>query len=197
MKSLCVYCGSSPGSIPAYADAARDLAREMVSDNIALVYGGGKVGLMGAIADEVLRLGGEVTGVIPKALLDKEIGHAGLTRLHIVKDMHERKAMMADLSDGFIAMPGGIGTLEELFEVFTWSRLGFHDKPIGLLNVERFYDALIVFLQQVVEQGFLSTAHASLLMHEPNARMLLDRFKSFHPARHDKLLDPATARKII
>ncbi|HJV73113.1 MAG TPA: TIGR00730 family Rossman fold protein, partial [Noviherbaspirillum sp.] len=122
MKSLCIYCGSSIGASPVYADAARDLAKAMVNDNISLVYGGGNVGLMGVIADEVLRLGGEATGVIPKALMDREVGHGGLTRLHIVKDMHERKAMMAALSDGFIAMPGGIGTLEELFEVFTWSQ---------------------------------------------------------------------------
>jgi uncharacterized protein (TIGR00730 family) len=197
MKSLCVYCGSSMGKSPAYAKAARDLAKSMVDDNIALVYGGGKVGLMGAIADEVLRLGGEATGVIPKALLDKEVGHAGLTRLHIVKDMHERKAMMADLSDGFIAMPGGIGTFEELFEVFTWSRLGFHDKPIGLLNVNGFYDGLIAFLQHTVKQGFLSTVQESLLMHEAEANALLERFKAFRPAAHEKLLNPVEAGKII
>ena len=143
MKSLCIYCGSSPGSSPLYAEAARSLAQHMVSENIALVYGGGNVGLMGIIADEVIRLGGVATGVIPTALLEKELGHKGLTKLHIVKDMHERKAMMAELSDGFIAMPGGIGTLEELFEVFTWAQLGFHQKPIGLLNVANFYDGLI------------------------------------------------------
>jgi uncharacterized protein (TIGR00730 family) len=197
MKSLCVYCGSSLGNDPAYVKAARDLAGAMVADNIALVYGGGKVGLMGAIADEVLRLGGEATGVIPKALLDKEVGHAGLTRLHIVKDMHERKAMMAELSDGFIAMPGGIGTLEELFEVFTWSRLGFHDKPIGLLNVSGFYDGLIAFLRHTVTQGFLQAEHASLLVHESDGKALLERFKSFRPGPHDTLLDPVTAGKII
>jgi uncharacterized protein (TIGR00730 family) len=197
MKSVCVYCGSSLGALPVYAEAARALAREMVSDNIGLVYGGGNVGLMGVIADEVMRLGGEVTGVIPKALLDKEIGHHGLTRLHIVKDMHERKAMMADLSDGFIAMPGGIGTLEELFEVFTWSQLGFHSKPIGLLNVQGFYQGLIAFLEHVVTEGFLKEGQASLLMHDADSRMLLERFKSFQPRYHDRWLDPDTARKII
>ena len=170
MKSLCIYCGSSIGASPVYADAARDLAKAMVNDNISLVYGGGNVGLMGVIADEVLRLGGEATGVIPKALMDREVGHGGLTRLHIVKDMHERKAMMATLSDGFIAMPGGIGTLEELFEVFTWSQLGLHEKPIGLLNVNGFYDGLIAFLKHVVTQGFLKTGQASLLMHASSAR---------------------------
>jgi hypothetical protein len=197
MKSICVYCGSSIGKDPAYAKAARNLAKAMVDDNIALVYGGGKVGLMGAIADEVLRLGGEATGVIPKALMDKEVGHAGLTRLHIVKDMHERKAMMAELSDGFIAMPGGIGTFEELFEVFTWSRLGFHDKPIGLLNVSGFYDGLIAFLKHTVAQGFLSEEQASLLMHGPEAGALVEAFKAFRPAPHEKLLDAAEAGQII
>jgi uncharacterized protein (TIGR00730 family) len=197
MKSICVYCGSSIGASASYADAARALARTLVASNIALVYGGGNVGLMGVISDEVLRVGGEATGIIPKALMDKEVGHGGLTRLHIVKDMHERKAMMADLSDGFIAMPGGIGTLEELFEVFTWSQLGFHEKPIGLLNVDGFYDGLIAFLQHVVAQGFLKNAQASLLMHKPDAQSLLDAFKSFEPRPHDKLLDPASAAKII
>ena len=185
------------GLSPAYADAARELAAIMVADNIGLVYGGGKVGLMGVIADEVLRLGGEATGVIPKALMDKEVGHLNLTRLHIVKDMHERKAMMAELSDGFIAMAGGIGTLEELFEVFTWSQLGFHEKPIGLLNVDGFYDGLISFLEHVIEQGFLRPAQASLLNHDPDAAILLERLKTFRPIQHDKLLDPVTAGKII
>jgi uncharacterized protein (TIGR00730 family) len=197
MKSLCVYCGSSLGKDPAYANAARDLAKAMVNDNIALVYGGGKVGLMGAIADEVLRLGGEATGIIPKALMDKEVGHAGLTRLHIVKNMHERKAMMAELSEGFIAMPGGIGTFEELFEVFTWSRLGFHDKPIGLLNVSGFYDGLIAFLEHTVAQGFLSAEQASLLMHSADPGALLESFKRFRPAPHETLLPAAEAGKII
>lgn len=197
MKSLCVYCGSSIGASLAYADAARGLAKTIVEDNIELVYGGGNVGLMGVIADEVIRLGGEATGVIPKALMDREVGHGGLTRLHIVKDMHERKAMMADLSDGFIAMPGGIGTLEELFEVFTWSQLGLHDKPIGLLNVNSFYDGLITFLQHVVTERFLKAEQASLLVHAAEPVALVERLKSFQPQRHDKMLDPATAGKII
>jgi uncharacterized protein (TIGR00730 family) len=197
MKSLCVYCGSSPGANPAYADAARTLAKEMVDNNIALVYGGGKVGLMGVIADEIVRLGGDATGVIPKALLDKEIGHGGLTRLHIVKDMHERKAMMAELSNGFIAMPGGIGTLEELFEVLTWSQLGFHDKPIGVLNVNGFYDGLIAFVHHLVAQGFVKSEQASLMMHEPDAQTLLERLKSFVPRRDIKLLNRAAAKTLI
>ncbi len=197
MKSLCVYCGSSSGASPVYAEAARALAGEMVAGHIALVYGGGNVGLMGIIADEVLRLGGEATGVIPQALLDKEVGHGGLTRLHVVKDMHERKAMMAELSDGFIALPGGIGTLEELFEVLTWSQLGFHDKPIGLLNVDGFHDGLIQFIRHLVTQRFLKPEHASLMMHAPDAAALLERFKSFKPSRHGKWLDQATAKTLV
>lgn len=180
-----------------YANAARALARTLVDHEIALVYGGGKIGLMGAIADEVMRLGGEATGVIPAALLSKEIGHAGLTRLHVVKDMHERKAMMADLADGFIAMPGGIGTLEELFEVLTWSQLGFHDKPIGLLNVHGFYDGLILFLDHVVAQGFLRMPHQHLLMHDIDSGGLIEQFGTYEPGRTKKLLHTETARALL
>jgi uncharacterized protein (TIGR00730 family) len=197
MKSLCVYCGSSKGATPAYAVAARALAKTMVDDGIALVYGGGNVGLMGIIADEVLRLGGQATGVIPQALMKREVGHIGLTQLHVVKDMHERKALMAELSDGFIAMPGGIGTLEELFEVFTWSQLGLHDKPIGLLNVEGFYDGLTAFLRHIVDQGFLRATQASLLVCEPTPTLLLERFKNYNPQRQDKLLNRETAQRIL
>ena len=163
MKTLAVYCGASNGAKPLYADAARMLARVLVEHNIALVYGGGNVGLMGVIADEVLRLGGEVTGVIPTALVEREVGHTGLTRQFIVKDMHERKAMMAQLSDGFIAMPGGMGTLEELFEMLTWSQLGIHTKPVGLLNVDGFYDSLIGFIDHARNEGFIKPQHAALV----------------------------------
>ncbi|WP_026075882.1 TIGR00730 family Rossman fold protein [Noviherbaspirillum massiliense] len=197
MKSICIYCGSSVGALPVYAEAARAMARELVDNNIALVYGGGNVGLMGIVADEVLRLGGEATGVIPQALMEKEVGHRGLTRLHIVKDMHERKAMMAELSDGFVAMPGGIGTLEELFEVMTWSQLGFHAKPIGLLNVQGFYDGLVAFLDHVVSQRFLRTEHASLLMHDSDPAALLSAFRNYRPQHHIKWLDREEAAKII
>jgi len=175
MKAIAVYCGASPGADPVYAAAARDLARVLVEHNIALVYGGGKVGLMGVIADEVLRLGGEATGVIPKALVEREVGHAGLTRLFVVKDMHERKAMMSDLAEGFIAMPGGMGTLEELFEMVTWAQLGIHAKPIGLLNVNGFYDRLGAFVDHMVGQGFVRPAHAALLNLDADPDALVQR----------------------
>ncbi len=177
MKSIAVYCGASPGADPRYADAARELARALVEHNIALVYGGGKVGLMGVIADEVLRLGGEATGVIPKALVEREVGHAGLTRLFVVKDMHERKAMMSDLADGFIAMPGGFGTLEELFEMVTWAQLGIHAKPVGLYNVDGFWNGLVAFAAQMVEKGFVRPAHAALLQVEAAPDALIRRLR--------------------
>ena len=178
MKSICVYCGANAGVSPRYAEMARALAGALVAQNIALVYGGGNVGLMGIIADEALRLGGEVTGVIPTALVEREVGHAGLTRQFIVKDMHERKAMMASLSDGFIAMPGGMGTLEELFEMLTWSQLGIHAKPVGLLNVDGFYDQLVGFIRHASEQGFIRPQHAALMMVEANPGSLLQRLAS-------------------
>ena len=197
IHSLCVYCGSASGTSPDYADAARLLAAALVGADIALIYGGGNIGLMGVIADEVMRLGGEVTGVIPRALLEKEVGHTTLTRLHVVADMHERKAMMAQLADGFIAMPGGIGTLEELFEVLTWSQLGLHDKPIGLLNVNGFYDGLIAFLAHLVREGFLKPAHAALLMHEAAPAALLERLVGFTPDRTAKILNRDTAQELL
>lgn len=197
MKALCVYCGSSRGASPIYEQTALALAGALARENIALVYGGGNVGLMGILADEVMRQGGEVTGVIPKALLDKEIGHLGLTRLHIVKDMHERKAMMASLSDGFIALPGGLGTLEELFEALTWAQLGFHEKPIGLLNVAGFYDGLIAFVQKQVQEGFVRPGHAGLMLHEAGPDALLERFKSWTPSHEVKWLDRPAAEKLL
>jgi uncharacterized protein (TIGR00730 family) len=179
MKTICVYCGSSDGAAPHYADAARALAQALVDQNCQLVYGGGNIGLMGTLANEVMRLGGEVTGVIPQLLMDREVGHMTLTRLHIVKDMHERKAMMAELSDGFIAMPGGIGTLEELFEMLTWHQIGFHKKPIGILNVAGFYDGLLQFLNLQVEQGFLKPEHRTILRESHDCHELIDQLKKF------------------
>ena len=177
MKSIAAYCGASLGANPLYADAARDLARVLVEHNISPVYGGGRVGLMGVIADEVLRLGGEATGVIPRALLEREVGHTGLTRMFVVKDMHERKAMMSDLSDGFIAMAGGMGTLEELFEMLTWSQLGIHCKPVGLLNTCGFYDGLVGFVRHQHEEGFVRDRHLELMMVEADADALVRRLR--------------------
>ncbi len=177
--SVCVYCGSSSGNNPVYADAAKALGRALVEHNLSLVYGGGHVGLMGIVADAVLDAGGEVTGVIPKALLDTEVGHDHLTRLLVVKDMHERKALMAEHADGFIAMPGGIGTLEELFETLTWAQLGFHEKPIGLFNVAGFYDPLIEFLRHQTSQGFLRAEHKDLLLVQAEPDPLIEQLKNF------------------
>lgn len=197
MKAICVYCGSSSGNSEVYLDGARDLAAEMVSQNMVLVYGGGRIGLMGAIADEVLRLGGQAIGVIPEALMKREVGHLGLTQLHVVKDMHERKAMMAELSDGFIAMPGGIGTLEELFEATTWSQLGLHDKPVGVLNLAGYYDQLLAFVEHMVKAGFLKPEHAALMLHAHSPGELIVKMRA-HPRIHtSKWLDQETAQKLL
>lgn len=186
MKSICVYCGSSIGATPDYAEGARQLAGQLVKNNIALVYGGGNVGLMGTIATEVIRLGGEATGIIPKALVDKELSHTQLTRLHVVKDMHERKAMMAELSDGFIAMPGGMGTLEELFEILTWAQLGFHQKPVGLLNTNGFYDKLIEFVHHQVNERFVAKEQVDTIFAESDTETLIERFKAYVPSYEGK-----------
>ena len=177
LKSICIYCGSSMGASELYADAMRQLAREMINENIALVYGGGKVGLMGILADEMIHLGGEVTGVIPKDLMDKELAHEELTRLYIVKDMHERKAMMADLADGFIAAPGGIGTMEELFETSAWFQLGLHDKPIGIFNVNNYYDCLIDLVNHFASEGFAQEKYSESLVIESDPKELLNRLR--------------------
>lgn len=179
IQTLCVYCGASAGKDVIHTEAARQLASVLVQNDIALVYGGGHVGLMGIIADAVMAAGGKVTGVIPQALMDTEVGHDHLTRLLVVKDMHERKALMAELSDGFIAMPGGIGTLEELFETLTWAQLGFHDKPVGLLNPSGFFDGLIEFLQHLVQQGFLKPEHAALLLADSDPVSLVQKLQAF------------------
>ena len=175
MKAIAVYCGANPGASPHYAEAARALGRALVGRGLELVYGGGHVGLMGIIADEVLRLGGAVSGVIPQQLVDRELAHPGLTRLFVVKDMHERKAMMAQLSDGFVALPGGMGTLEELFEMLTWSQLGIHAKPVGVLNVAGFYDQLVGFMGHLKQEGFVKPQHAGLMMVESDPDTLLTR----------------------
>ncbi|HEY8094679.1 MAG TPA: TIGR00730 family Rossman fold protein [Methylobacter sp.] len=181
INSICIYCGSSPGRLDAYASAAYSLAESLVSRNIRLVYGGASIGIMGMVADRVLKLGGEAIGVIPKALAHKEVAHQHLTELHVTQSMHERKMLMAELSDGFIALPGGIGTLEELFEIWTWAQLGFHHKPCGLLNVEGYYDALIKFLDHVMAEQFVKAHHHAMLMVETNPDALLDRYVNYQP----------------
>ena len=182
VRRLCVFCGSSPGASPAYGDAAEELGRLLVTEGIGLVYGGGKVGLMGRLADAVLAEGGEVTGVMPEALVAKEIGHPGLNDLRVVGSMRERKALMADLSDGFVALPGGLGTVEELFEVYTWSQLGLHLKPCALLDVEGYYEGIATFLSHAVEERFLREDHREMLIVEGDPRTLIERLRRFEPA---------------
>lgn len=181
MKRVCVFCGSSVGARPEYADAARTLAAELVRRGLGLVYGGGSIGLMGVLADAVLAGGGEVIGVIPSALATREISHAGLTELRVVESMHERKATMAALADGFIALPGGLGTFEETFEVLTWSQLGIHRKPIGLLQVLDYWEPLRAALTHAVEAGFVARENLALLLSGESAAELLDRFALWRP----------------
>lgn len=197
ISSLCVYCGSSSGSAPAYAEAARALAAVLVREKINLVYGGGHVGLMGKIADAVLAGGGTVTGVIPEALMVSEVGHDHLTELIVVRDMHERKAKMAALSDGFIAMPGGIGTLEELFETLTWVQLGFHEKPVGLFNPAGFFDGLLDFIAHLVQEGFLKPEHAALLITDTDAGSLMKKLQQFTMPSGVSWLSRQAARSLV
>lgn len=186
MRRICVFCGSSPGRGSAYLHAAEQLGQLMAQRGIGLVYGGASVGLMGAVANAVLAAGGQVTGVIPQALVAREVAHNGLEDLRIVGSMHERKALMADLSDAFVALPGGIGTLEELFEVWTWTQLGNHTKPCGVLNVNGFYSTLGLFLDHVVEEGFLKSVHRDMLQVASTPATLLDRLATWHPPQETK-----------
>jgi uncharacterized protein (TIGR00730 family) len=181
VRRVCVFCGSSPGARPAYADATAELARLLAGEGIGVVYGGGAVGLMGVLGDAVLAAGGEAIGVIPQALVDREIGHTGLTELRVVGSMHERKALMADLSEAFIALPGGLGTLEELFEVYTWAQLGLHDKPCGLLDVEDYFAGIAAFLEHAVRERFVSEEHRAMLMVEHEPRALIERLRDYEP----------------
>ncbi|MBK4998567.1 TIGR00730 family Rossman fold protein [Pseudomonas sp. S31] len=179
VRSVCVFCGASIGANPAYRDAAVALGQAIARRGLTLVYGGGAVGLMGTVADAAMAAGGEVVGIIPQSLMDAEIGHKGLTRLEVVDGMHARKARMAELSDAFIALPGGLGTLEELFEVWTWGQLGYHAKPLGLLDVNGFYEKLGGFLDHIVEEGFVRPPHRAMLLLEQQADALLDGMDSF------------------
>ena len=173
--SICIYCGSRDGDSPAFADAAREVGREIGRRGCQLVYGGGRAGLMGAVADAALAAGAKVVGVIPRSLMDREVGHTGLSELHVVGTMHQRKMMMAERSDAFLALPGGIGTFEELFEVWSWRQLGYHDKPLGLLNVAGYYGALLSFLDQSERCGFMTEAQRRLLEVGTDSLALLDR----------------------
>jgi uncharacterized protein (TIGR00730 family) len=181
VQRVCVFCGSSPGARPAYAEATAEFARLLVEEGIGVVYGGGAVGLMGVLADTVLAEGGEAIGVIPQALVDREIGHGGLSELRVVGSMHERKALMAELADAFVALPGGLGTLEELFEVYTWAQLGLHRKPCGLLDVDGYYAGIADFLAHAVEERFLREEHRAMLMVERDPVRLIDRLREFEP----------------
>lgn len=194
MKSVCVYCGSSIGAKPIYAQAAAAFGRALVAAGCSLVYGGGRVGLMGVIADEVLAAGGRVVGVIPELLVEKEVGHKGLSELHVVPDMHHRKRMMADLSDAFVALPGGAGTLEELFEVFTWAQLGYHNKAIGLYDIGGYYAPLVGMLEHTVREGFMQQAYLDILQIDADAPALLEKLRGYHPLGRDKW---ATQREVV
>jgi hypothetical protein len=186
MQRICIYCGSSPGIRNDYADAARALARVLVENKLELVYGGASVGIMGVVADQVLELGGKVHGVIPELLFNKEIAHPNLTELHVVKSMHDRKSMMAALSDGFIALPGGFGTLEELVEMLTWAQLGFHEKPCGVLNVAGYFDHLLDYLDHAVEQGFLKAQNRKMLLCDSDPLGLLGQFERYEAPTVEK-----------
>lgn len=179
--SICVYCGSRPGAEAAYAEAAKEIGRAIGERGWQLVYGGGKAGLMGMVADAALAAGAPVVGVIPQSLMDREVGHRGLSELNVVQTMHERKLMMAERSDAFVALPGGIGTFEELFEVWSWRQLGYHDKPLGLLNVQGYYDALLDFMDRTVRQGFVTPPQHDLLQVDSDATALLDRIAALMP----------------
>jgi len=190
IKNICVYCGSNGGSNPVYAEQAAVLGRTLVARGLGLVYGGSRVGLMGVVADAVLAAGGRAVGVIPEALMLKELAHKGLTELHVVHSMHERKTLMAERADGFIAMPGGVGTLEEIFEMWTWAQLGFHGKPCGLLNVAGYFDALATFLDGTVDAAFMQPQHRQMLAVESDADTLLDRFAAYQAPSVSKWIAP-------
>jgi uncharacterized protein (TIGR00730 family) len=189
MKRVCVFAGSSPGHRPGYRSAAEALGRALATRGIGVVFGGGRVGLMGALADAALGAAGRVIGVIPAALEAKELAHSGLTELRVVTSMHERKAMMADLSDGFIALPGGWGTLDELFEILTWGQLGLHQKPCGLLNVDGYFDRLLSFMQHAIEERFVRAENGSMLSVATEPDALLDAMAGYAPLPVEKWID--------
>jgi uncharacterized protein (TIGR00730 family) len=191
VRAVCVFCGSNAGARPAYAEAAAEVGRAIAARGLDLVYGGAAVGLMGTLADAALAAGGKVIGVIPKALVEREIAHAGLTELREVKSMHERKAIMADSSDAFLALPGGAGTLEEVFEAWTWAQLGHHQKPVGLFNVAGFFDGLVTFLNHQCSERFIRQEHRDMLIVESDPNRLLDRFSDYRPPVVEKWIRAA------
>jgi hypothetical protein len=181
IRRVCVFCGSRHGSRPLYAETARDLGRELVHRGLGLVYGGGSVGLMGVVADTVLSLGGEVRGVIPDKLAKKELMHAGLTELHVVRSMHERKALMTELADAFVALPGGFGTFDEVLEAVTWGQLGIHRKPIGLLNAGGYFDGLLRLIDHAIAEGFIDPRYRGLVLDAASVREVLDAIERYAP----------------
>lgn len=192
MKRLAVYCGSATPADLTYIDAARHVGRTLAERGIGVVYGGGRLGLMGAVADAALEAGGEVIGVIPEALVGAEVAHRGCTELHVVQTMHQRKQLFTDLSDGFVTLPGGVGTMDELWEAISWAQLGYHSKPVGLLNVAGFYDQLIGFNRQMVEAGFIRAQHAGILIHDDGIEGLVDAMAAYQP--HETIFAMKAAR---
>jgi uncharacterized protein (TIGR00730 family) len=191
VQSVCVFTGSSPGAHPEYAHAAQALGRALADQGVRLVYGGASVGLMGTVADAALDAGGDVVGVIPQALVDREIAHPDVADLRVVGSMHERKALMADLADAFVALPGGMGTLDELFEIYTWIQLGLLSKPVGLLDVRSYYDHLVAFLDHAVAERFVTVEHREMLVVEQRADALLEAFRRWRPPSRTKWIDRA------
>jgi uncharacterized protein (TIGR00730 family) len=188
IRRICVFCGTNPGSRPAYGAAARRLGQVLAEQGIELVYGGASVGIMGELADSVQEHGGHVTGIIPQQLMEKDSAHTGIRNLIVVASMHQRKSQMADMSDGFIALPGGIGTLEGFFEILTWGQLGIHAKPAGILNVEGYFDGLTGFLDHAVREGFLTEGHRDHIIVEAEPVRLLDRMRAYSPPESEKLM---------
>jgi uncharacterized protein (TIGR00730 family) len=189
IHSICVYCGSSPGARPEYRTLARDLGRLLAERQIRLIYGGGKVGLMGTVADAALAGGGRVVGVMPAHLIEKEIAHRGLSELHSAGTMHERKALMAEMADAFVALPGGLGTLDEFFEAVTWSQLGLHAKPCGLLGVHGYFDPLLRFLDDAVSERFIRPEHRAAILSDDDPDRLLNRLADYRPVHIEKWID--------
>jgi uncharacterized protein (TIGR00730 family) len=190
LTNVCVYCGSNAGARPVYAEQARALAHALVERDIGLVYGGGRVGIMGVMADSVLSLGGRVIGIIPQALMDREVAHLKLSELIVTSSMHERKQIMAERSDGFVALPGGLGTFEELFEAWTWAQLGIHDKPCGILDVAGYYELLVRFVDHAVLEGFVKPDNRAVLIVERDPAVLLTRFEQYVPPAFEKWVKP-------